>query len=129
MWAIIKSEFSNNASCGITSPFRCMFPNSTIAQSFQVGSDKLRYLHNFGIAPYFKSLLYENLNDKTQTFQMDLVRYFDNVDNLVNVRFYDSQFIGHSTHKDRQNHFSESLENLDGEKLQRGWSKRELEIS
>ena len=29
-----------------------MFPDSTIAKSFQLSVDKIRYMTNYGIAPY-----------------------------------------------------------------------------
>ena len=76
--------------------FRSMFPDKAIAQFFQLSTDKLRYLQNFGTAPYFKSLLDESLkksncrviffdeslNGMTQTRQMDLlVQHFGNIKN------------------------------------------------
>ena len=33
-----------------------MFPDSTIAKIFQLGADKIRYMANYGIAPYFNPL-------------------------------------------------------------------------
>ena len=68
-----------------------MFPDSKIAKSFQVGPDKLKYICNFGLAPFFKTILAEKLkksehvisygksmNEVTQNCQMDvLIRYFD----------------------------------------------------
>ena len=68
---------------------------------------KLRYFVNFRIAPYFKSILVENvkgslcyivsfdesLNEMTQSCEMDLLlRYCNEVDYKVKVRYYDSQF-------------------------------------
>ena len=38
-----------------------MFPDRKIAQNFQLGPDKLKYICNFGIAPYFKDVLQEML--------------------------------------------------------------------
>ena len=63
MWAIksVNAEFSNSSSKDITPLFRSMFTDSAIAQYFQLSTDKLRYLQNFGIAPYCKSLLDEKL--------------------------------------------------------------------
>ena len=58
---------------------------------FELGATKLKYVINFGIAPYFRDILYnhlqksdcfvisfdESLNDYTQNCQMDiLIRYF-----------------------------------------------------
>ena len=38
-----------------------MFPDSTIAKSFQLGGDKIRYMTNYGILPFFKGLLIDSL--------------------------------------------------------------------
>ena len=77
-----------------------MFPDSKIAQNFQLGPDKLKYICNFGIAPYFKDVLKEtlkksdlyvicfdeSLNDVIQSCQMDvLIRYFDFADRKVKI--------------------------------------------
>ena len=76
-----------------------MFPNSNIAKSFELGVTKLKYVINFGIAPYFRDILYnhlksdcfvisfdESLNDYTQNCQMDiLIRFFDHVEDRVKV--------------------------------------------
>ena len=70
-----------------------------------MGPNKLRYFVNFGIDPYFKSILNENikrsscdivsfdesLNDMTQSCEMDLLlRYCDEVNYKVEVRYFDS---------------------------------------
>ena len=70
-----------------------------------MGPPKLRCFLNFGIAPYFKLILIQNikgsscyivsfdesLNDMTQSCKMDLLlRYFDEIDFKVKVRYYDS---------------------------------------
>ena len=134
IWAIktVTAGYSNNSSAQISSVFQNMFPDSKIARSFQLGPDKLRYMVNFGIAPYFKSLLVkrlnetdcyvisfdESLNDMTQSCEMDLlIRYFDCSDDEVKTRFYDSQFFGHGTAKDLQKQFCDALKNLDDNKL------------
>ena len=92
-----------------------MFPDRKIAQNFQLGPDKPKYICNFGIAPYFKDVLKgmlkksdicvicfgESLSDVTQSFQMDiLIRYFDSVDRKVKIWYLDSRVLGHSTHRD-----------------------------
>ena len=38
-----------------------MFIDSQLAKSFKLGADKMRYSINFGLAPFFKSLLYEDI--------------------------------------------------------------------
>ena len=78
-----------------------MFPDSKTAQNFHLGLDKLKYICNFGIAPYFKDVLKEmlkksdlfvicfdeSLDDVTQSCQMDvLIRYFHSIDRKVKMR-------------------------------------------
>ena len=49
----------------------------------------------------------ESLNDVTQNCQMDiLVKFFDSITCKVKVRYLDSRFLGHSTHQDFYDQFS-----------------------
>ena len=64
-----------------------MFSDSHTAQEFELGADKLKYVTNWGVTPYFKDLLKaklhtsdfmvisfeESLNESTQNCQMDIV--------------------------------------------------------
>ena len=105
IWALkcIESGYSNNSNNDMNAVFKCLFPDSEIASSFQMEPDKLHYYVTFALASYFKLLLIdtlkksdchvlsfdESLNDFTQTSEMDLlVRFFDNSTNTVNTRFY-----------------------------------------
>ena len=38
-----------------------MFPDSQLDKSIKLGADKMRYSINFGLAPFFKFLLYEDI--------------------------------------------------------------------
>ena len=106
-----------------------MFPDSKISKFFE--STKYKYVINFGIAPYFRDILYnhlqksdcfvisfdESLNDYTQNCQRDiLIRYFDHVENRVKVRYLDSKFFGHATHQDLFIQFTQALFKLDTNK-------------
>ena len=108
--------------------FKCMFLDSKITSSFQMGPDKLHYYITFGLASYFKSLLTDtlkksdchvlsfdkSLNDFTQTSEMDLlVCFFDNSANTVNTRFCDSRFLGHATDQDLHKQFNDISNELD----------------
>ena len=55
------SAYSNNSCSDMNKLFESMFPDSAIAKSFQLGADKLRYMTNYGNAPYFKDLLVDYL--------------------------------------------------------------------
>ena len=93
IWALksVLKGYSNNPCADISKIFTCMFRDSKIFKSFEFGATKLKYVINFGIAPYFRDILYnhlqksdcfvisfdESLNDYTQNCQMDiLIRYF-----------------------------------------------------
>ena len=134
IWAlkVVCSSFSNNSCFDVNQVFKSMFPDSEIAKSFQLGADKLKYVINFGIAPYFQDILYkllnnsdhyvisfdESLNNITQNCQMDiLVRYFDSIDHKVRVRYLDSKFLGHSAHQDLFDHFSSAIMKLNSNKI------------
>ena len=109
-----------------------MFTDSNIANSITVGADKMRYVVNVGIAPVFKSILIDSVkkaevfvalfdrsvNEQTQNCEIDILRrYFDDIENMVKVRYLTSNFMGHSTHTDLYREFSSALKEFDGNKL------------
>ena len=133
-WCIqsVCKGFSNNAADNCTPLFKQMFSDSEIAKSFSLGADKLRYVVNYGLAPYFHDILGkkincapyfvamfdESLNNVMQENQMDLlIRYWDESTNKVRVQFWDSQYLGHSTHLDLVTKFDSSLGSLSAEKI------------
>ena len=79
------SNFSNSSCSDVNSLFKIMFPDSNIAMNFAMSEDKVRYIINYGIAPYFNELLEkeieksfchvisfdESMNSKTQECQLD----------------------------------------------------------
>ena len=113
--------------------FRTMFSDSHTAQEFELGADKLKYVTNWGVAPYFKDLLIkaqlhtsdfmvisldESLNYSTQNCQMVIFLWFWNhKEEKVDVRYWDSRFLGHAAHKDLLKHFSSALEGIDLSKI------------
>ena len=134
IWALksVCSGYSNNSSSDINKVFATMFPDSKIAQKFQLGPDKLKYICNFGIALYFKDVLKEmlkksdlyvicfdeSLNDITQSCQIDvLIRYFDSVDRKVKMRYLDCRFLGHSSHRDWFDQYNITVQGLDNCKI------------
>ena len=111
----VISGYSNNSSANLNNLFSCMFPDSQLAKSFKLGADKMRYSINFGLAPFFKSLLYEeikkscyfvacfdeSLNPVTQTCEMDIVIcFFNESKNLVESQYWNSKYLGHGTAAD-----------------------------
>ena len=132
IWTLfsVTKGFSNNSATDISATIAEMFKDSAIASNFHL--NKLKYLTNWGIAPYIKEQLKdeiakseyivvsfdESLNKKTQTCQMDIVlRYWDTVDNEVKVRYWDSKFLRHTAHLHLLRHFNNSLEGIDISKV------------
>ena len=82
---IIINHQSFNSSTNSSAVYKVMFPDSQIAQNFNCGSTKVKYLSEFGLAPYYEqklltkldevpyySLLFdESLNRQTKNEQMD----------------------------------------------------------
>ena len=89
-----------------------MFPDSSIAQAFSCGEKKCAYVVCYGLAPYFKQQLQDQVhaldsfvilfdeshNDSTHSKQMDIhIRFFDETRNAVHTRYLTSAFLGHAT--------------------------------
>ena len=108
-WAVksVMSNFSNSSCNDVSTLFKTMFPDSSIASNFAISEDKIRYMINYGIATYFKGLLIdeikkslchsisfdESTNSKTQECQLDLViRFCDEVNNQVTNRYLGFRF-------------------------------------
>ena len=117
-------EFSNNSAEDLHPTFETIFPDSVNASSLQLSPDKLKYMTNWGIAPYVKEQLRSNidkveyvlvsfdesLNHPTQSCQIDLLlRYWDNHDQQGKVIYWDSKFRTHPTNKDLLMEFNKSV--------------------
>ena len=88
--------YSYNSNCDISEIVRVLFPDINISNHYHMGADKIRYLVNWGLAPYFKKKLVDNvtrskfllvvfdesLNHIIQTSQMDLAVRFWNVNRV-----------------------------------------------
>ena len=116
---LLSKKNSNNSAKDLNLAFEQMFPDSAIASEFQLGRDKLKYLTNWGIAPYFNDQLKtdlskaeyiviscdESLNHITQTCQIDIVlHYWDKNDQQVKVWYWESKFLGHAACQDLLTH-------------------------
>ena len=111
-WAfnVVNNNYSYSSNTDNAFVFRQMYPDSYIAQNFQMSETKTMYVINHGISPYLESLVTrrireskdyvllfdESLNKDIQKKQMDiLVRFWDN--NQVSSRYFKSVFFGHGT--------------------------------
>ena len=101
------SSILQNSVCGSFDLFEVMFPDSKIASQMEFGRIKLMYTVNFGITPYFRKILNneivnsewytisfdESLNKVVQECKMDvIIRFLYNLSNKVQVRFRNSMF-------------------------------------
>ena len=108
----VVSGYSDNSVTGSVNLFQSKFPDSKIASIMELGKDKLKYVVNYGIAPYFTQLLKEqvsssewfvvsydeSLNQMIQESEMNFViRFWDSCLNRVQVRYWNSMFLGHAT--------------------------------
>ncbi|XP_058873644.1 uncharacterized protein LOC117967216 isoform X2 [Acipenser ruthenus] len=133
-WAVkvVLSRYSFNSCTDVPKLFSSMFPDSDIAQHFSCSATKCAYLVCFGLAPYFKERLIEEvrlsncyavsfnvcLNEVTQTDQVDLViSYWNEKDGKVAVRYLGSEFLGHTRAEELLESFKWSLTPLDPKKL------------
>ena len=65
--------FGGNSAKDIHSTFETMFPDSAIVSSFQLGSDELKYITNWGIAPYVKEQLTNNIDKAEYVVLMKVI--------------------------------------------------------
>lgn len=103
LWALhsVETHMSDNSVNKTTPILKKMFPDSKIADKMRLGSNKLKYLITFGLAPYFREELEaqvlkcnyfvacfdESLNRISQRGQMDIVvRFWDNINGTVAAR-------------------------------------------
>ena len=108
-----------------------MFADSAIAQKMNCGPTKLYYLICFGIAPYLKQQLLnelkeaqcfvisfdESLNTELHEEQVDfVVRYFNK--DWVTCRYLTSEFFGYTCVDDLKKKFEEGIKDLGKKKMQ-----------
>ena len=134
VWALhcILHGYSDTSTEDFGNTLRAMCPTSPEAQDFKMGYTKLGYVANHGLYTYYKGLLKEDLlqspfiailfdeslNEVLQKSEMDVfTRYWDNHAKRVWVRYYDSRFLGHATHKDLLHNFNDALKDVDSTKI------------
>ena len=128
----VMNGYSNNSIDSLFDLLSISFPDSKTAPRIKMKRTKLSYGIQHGLYPYFKSILEDNLkkadcyvisfdeslNEFTQNCQMDLLaRFWCNDTNEVQVRYWDSKFIGHARRTDLLKNFNEGISSLDPTKL------------
>lgn len=109
MWSItrVTTRTSTRGAERISKTFPLLFPDSTIAQEMSLKKDKIAYCITYGLGPYFRQILLEevqnakticisideSLNKVCQSAQMDvIVRFWDSSKQEVSTRYLASIF-------------------------------------
>ena len=109
-----------------------MFPDSEIARHFSRGRTKVSYNITYGLAPYLRTLLLDDLKETKfyslsfdesyieimKKGQMDLIiRYWNSKTDRVVSRYFDSSFLGKSAAMDIYDNFMKCTDGLDQTKF------------
>ena len=102
-----------------------MFPNPETAKSYSQGETKVKYVIQFGIAPYIKQLILDEIKGKSFSFLFDettiqqvrkqfyaYLQYWSSESQISNI-YAGSCFVGHCTSDllfDHFHHFIKELE-------------------
>ena len=134
IWVLknVMSGFSLRSCDGISDCFKEMFPGSKITNKFSLAIKKWSYMITYGIAPYFASLLLEDikhsdnfsisfdesLNSVTANEQMNIViTFWDELNSKVQVGYLTSIFPGHNRADDLLKAFQEATSKLELDKM------------
>lgn len=128
LWALkcVQSHLSFRSNDGVSELFQAMFWDSNIAKNYSCGRTKQSYLITFGIAPFFKDMLVddirksdfytvifdESFNQLLQKEQMDILIRFWKADRVI-TRYLGSQFLSGGRAEDLLKALKAALVNLD----------------
>lgn len=106
--------------------FQKMFPDSKIAEGYKQSATKVKYVIQYGIAPYILNCDKEEVRNSPYSFKFDEttnacvkrqydahIQYWSRKRNGVTTMYVGSLFIGHCKSKDIIIHLFEMLKNLD----------------
>ena len=121
----IDSNSSVRAADADNEKYRKMFPDSAIANSYKQKSDKVKYMLQFGVAPFMRSVILNKLKwlpfsfrfDETTTSkvkkQYDVyVTYSSKHFCRIITAYLGTLFVGKCTAEDLLNHFSNMLDKI-----------------
>ena len=126
IWALnfVVKSYSDRLNDDFGDILRAMCPTRPLAKYFKMGRNKLLYDVNHGLSPYFREeldrdvgkspfiiiMFDESLNEIVQLSEMDVFVCFWDIDkHKVSSRFYDSRFLGHTTHLDVSSSLEDSI--------------------
>ena len=93
---------------------RTMCPTSPEAKCFKMGCNKLKYVVNHRLYPFITIMFDGSLNEIVQQSEMDVFVCFWDIDrHKVSSRFYNSQFLGPTTHLDVLPSLDDSIKKID----------------
>ena len=102
-----------------------MFPDSEIAKSYSQGETKVKYVIQFGIAPYIKQLILDDIKGKPFFFLFDenttqqVTKQFDTYlhnwssENQISNIYAGSCVVGHCTSDQLFDHFHHFIKELE----------------
>ena len=121
----VSSHYSFASAKNDSDKFKMMFPDSKIAQTYHQSETKIKYVTQFGIAPYVKKLMLNDFNkppftkfDETTTSRLKkqydaYVQFWSNTTNQIVNRYCGSLFVGHYRSEQLLGHFDEFAKELD----------------
>ena len=106
--------------------FKALFPDSKIAESYKQGETKIKYLIEYGIAPYFRKNMLNDFRSQPFTFKFDesttsqIKKQYDgyvqfwspNIHQIVN-KYCGSLFVGHCTSEQLFDHIFDFSKEMD----------------
>ena len=106
--------------------FERMFPDSSVAKSYKPGQTKVKYVLQFGIAPYIRLSLIEEMKGQTFCFKFDettmsqvkkqydgYITYYSSSKKKIATSYCVSLFLRHCTAEDLVRHFFEFVKKID----------------
>ena len=130
--AVVLKKYPLSSCSDIKKLFQEMFKDSKIAEKFTCGSTKCSYIINFGIAPYFRLLLQDALNnapyyvcsfdecyyDVIKKGQMDVhTRFWHNSTDILSTRYFNYELLGKAVATDVHAKFEICVSSLDSNKM------------
>ena len=104
----VSSNYSFASAKNDSDKFKMMFPDSKIAQTYHQSETKIKYVTQFGIAPYVKKPMLNDFNNQLFTFKFDetttsqikkqydgYVRFCSDTTNQIVNRYCGPSFVGH----------------------------------
>ena len=122
---LVQNNQSFQSADGDNARFARQFPDSLIAKSYKQASTKIKYMIQFGIAPYMKDIVMEDMKKEQYCFHFDetttsqikkqydgYITYFSKQFNQITCSYVGSLFVGRCPAKALLDHFYHFIEEL-----------------